>query len=95
MEIEQQNNSVSAENTCVKTVAFLFLQLMYESDFEFKPSVNKKQLLELNNLGFIDKKNILFVSFSEVRKTYLATSIRITCGRNRLLTITKNSKTPI
>lgn len=87
IEIEQQNNRLRAENACVMTAAFPFIKTMDEFDFNFQPGVNKKQLLELNNLGFIDKKeNILFVGSSGVGKTHLATSIGITCARSRIST---------
>ena len=87
IDIEQQNNRIRAENACVKTAAFPFIKTMDEFDFSFQPSINKKQLLELNNLGFVDKKeNILFVGSSGVGKTHLATSIGITCARSRIST---------
>ena len=43
-------------------------------------------MLELGNLGFIDRKeNILFVGSSGVGKTHLATAIGIACARAPLL----------
>ena len=53
IEIEQQNNRVRAENACVMTAAFPFIKTMDEFDFSFQPSINRNQLLELNNLGFV------------------------------------------
>lgn len=87
IEIEQQNNRLRAENACVLTAAFPFIKTMDEFDFSFQPGINKKELLELNNLGFIDKKeNLLFVGTSGVGKTHLATSIGISCARSRIST---------
>ena len=44
-------------------------------------------MLELGNLGFIDRKeNILFVGSSGVGKTHLATAIGIACARARYST---------
>lgn len=87
IEIEQQNNRVRAENACVMTAAFPFIKTIDEFDFGFQPSINKKQLLELNNLVFIDKKeNILFVGSIGVGKTQLTTSIGITCAKSRIST---------
>ena len=55
---------------------------MDDFDFDFQPGINKKELLELNRMGFLDKKeNILFVGSSGVGKTHLATAIGITCAR--------------
>lgn len=62
IDIEQENNRIRAENACVKTAAFPFIKTMDEFDFSFQPSINKKQLLELNNLGFVDKRKISFLS---------------------------------
>ena len=96
IEIEQQNNRIRAENACILTAAFPFTKTMEEFDFSFQPSINKKQLLELNNLGFVDKKeNILFVGSSGVGKTHLATSIGITCARSRISTYYKTKKSTV
>ena len=54
IEIEKKNNQIRAENACVKTANFPFIKTMDDFDFEFQPSIQKKQLLELNQLGFID-----------------------------------------
>lgn len=44
-------------------------------------------MLELGNLGFIDRKeNILFVGSRGVGKTHLATAIGIPCARARYST---------
>ena len=87
IEIEQRNNQVRAENACVKVAGFPFIKTMEDFEFDFQPGVNKKELLELNKMGFLDKKeNILFVGSSGVGKTHLATSIGITCARARIST---------
>ena len=87
IEIEQKNNQIRAENACVKTAAFPFLKTMDDFEFDFQLGINKKELLELNRMGFLDKKeNILFVGSSGVGKTHLATAIGITCARSRVST---------
>lgn len=87
VELEQRNNQIRAENACVKTANFPFIKTMDDFDFAFQPGINKKELLELNTLGFIDQmKNILFVGSSGVGKTHLATAIGITCARARYST---------
>lgn len=87
IDIEQKNNQLRAENACVKTAGFPFIKTMDDFEFEFQPGVNKKELLELNKLGFLDKKeNILFVGSSGVGKTHLATAIGITAARTRVST---------
>ncbi len=64
--------------------AFPFKKEIEDFDFDYQPSINKQQILELNNLGFISKhENILFVGPSGVGKTHLATSIGITAAKKR------------
>lgn len=87
IEIEKKNNQIRAENACVKTANFPFIKTMEDFDFDFQPILNKKELLELSHLGFIDRQeNILFVGTSGVGKTHLATSIGIACARARYST---------
>jgi DNA replication protein DnaC len=87
IEIEKKSNQLRAENACVKTANFPFIKTMDDFDFDFQPNINKKELLELNRLGFIDRQeNILFVGSSGVGKTHLATAIGITCARARYST---------
>ena len=64
--------------------AFPFKKEIEDFDFDYQPSINKQQILELNNLGFLSKhENILFVGPSGVGKTHLATSIGITAAKKR------------
>lgn len=87
VEIEKKNNQIRRENANVKTANFPFIKTMDDFDFEFQPSINKKELLEFNNLGFLDwQENILFVGSSGVGKTHLATSIGISCAKKRNIT---------
>lgn len=87
IELEQKNNQLRAENACVKTANFPFIKTLDDFDFDFQPAINRKELLELNRLSFIEKKeNILFIGSSGVGKTHLATAIGITCARARYST---------
>lgn len=87
IEIEKKNNQLRAENACVKTANFPFVKTMQDFDFDFQPGINKKELLELSNLSFIDRKeNILFVGSSGVGKTHLATAIGVASARARYST---------
>lgn len=87
IEIEKKNNQLRAENACVKTANFPFVKTMQDFDFDFQPGINKKELLELNNLSFIDRQeNILFVGSSGVGKTHLATAIGVASARARYST---------
>ena len=57
---------------------------MEDFDFDFQPSINKQEILELNSLGFLEKnENILFVGPSGVGKTHLAIAIGTTAAKKR------------
>ena len=87
IDIEKKNNQLRAENACVKTANFPFIKTLDDFEFDFQPGINRKEMLELGNLGFIDRKeNILFVGSSGVGKTHLATAIGIACARARYST---------
>jgi DNA replication protein DnaC len=87
VEIEKKNNQIRRENANVHTANFPFIKTMEDFDFSFQPGINKKELLELNSLSFLDKKeNILFVGSSGVGKTHLATAIGISCAKARNIT---------
>ena len=60
----------SAAMSIVKVAAFPYLKELKDFDFEFQPSINQQQILELANLGFINKaENIVFLGSSGVGKT--------------------------
>lgn len=87
VEIEKKNNQIHRENANVHVANFPFIKTMEDFDFDFQPNVNKKEMLELCNLGFLDNhKNILFVGSSGVGKTHLATAIGISCAKARNIT---------
>lgn len=87
IDVEKKNNQLRAENTCVKTANFPFFKTLDDFEFDFQPGINRKEMLELGNLGFIDRKeNILFVGNSGVGKTHLATAIGIASARARYST---------
>lgn len=87
VEIEKRHNQVRRENANIHCAGFPFVKTIEDFNFDFQPNINKKELLELNNLGFLDRKeNIIFVGSSGVGKTHLATSIGISCAKARYQT---------
>lgn len=71
----------------VKTANFPFIKTVEDFDFDFQPDINKKEILELNTLRFLDRHdNILFVGSSGTGKTHLATAIGISCAKARNIT---------
>lgn len=66
-------------NACVKKANFPFIKTLDDFEFDFQPGINRKEMLELGNLGFIDRKeNILFVGSSGVGNP-LAVSCQLPC----------------
>ena len=81
-EIEYRNERASQIQITVS--AFPYKKEIDDFDFDYQPSINKQEILELNNLGFLSRhENILFVGPSGVGKTHLATSIGITAAKKR------------
>ena len=87
VEIEKKNNQIRRDIANVKVANFPFIKTMDDFNFDFQPNINKKEMLELCNLGFLDnRENILFVGSSGVGKTHLATAIGICCAKSRNIT---------
>ena len=64
--------------------AFPYRKEIDDFDFDYQPSINKQEILELNTLGFLEKhENILFLGPSGVGKTHLAVSIGMTAAKKR------------
>ncbi|MBS4534347.1 IS21-like element helper ATPase IstB [Clostridium sp. D2Q-14] len=71
----------------VKVGAFPHRKEVKDFDFEFQPSINKKQILDFTTLRFLElKENIVFLGSSGVGKTHLATSIGIAAAKKRYST---------
>lgn len=76
-----------ASKTQIKVAGFPFVKRANEYDYDFQPSVNKAQIMDLCSLRFIEKKeNILFYGTPGVGKTHLATAIGIEAASKRKLT---------
>lgn len=81
-EIEYRDERASQIQVTVS--AFPYKKEISDFDFDYQPSINKQEIMELNNLGFLEKhENILFVGPSGVGKTHLATAIGITAAKKR------------
>lgn len=86
-ELEIKSKKERAMNACVKVANFPFLKTLDDFDFDFQPTINKQQMMDLVSLRFIENnENILFVGTPGVGKTHLATAIGIECARNRYST---------
>ena len=84
-EIEFRNERASKVQVAVS--GFPFVKTLDDFDFDYQPSVNKRQLYDLQQLRFMDKaENILFYGLSGVGKTHLAIALGVAAARKRNLT---------
>ena len=71
----------------IKAATFPFVKTIEDYDFDFQPSLNKQDILELTTLRFMENaENIVFLGSSGVGKTHLATSIGIASASKRYST---------
>lgn len=76
-----------ASKSMIKAAAFPFVKTIEDYDFDFQPSINKQDILELTSLRFMENaENIVFLGSSGVGKTHLATSIGIASASKRYST---------
>lgn len=81
-EIEYRDERASQIQITVS--AFPYKKEIDDFDFDYQPSINKQQIIELNTLGFLERHdNILFIGPSGVGKTHLAIALGITAARRR------------
>jgi len=84
---EVQMKEASMKIAMVKTAGFPHQKGLDVFDFEFQPSINKQQILDLASLRFIEQKeNIVFMGPSGVGKSHLSISIGIIAATQRTST---------
>lgn len=84
-EIEFKNERASKIQVAVS--AFPFEKGLSDFDFDYQPSINKKQIYDLATLRFLEnKENILFYGNSGVGKTHLAVSLGMEAAKKRHIT---------
>lgn len=68
----------------IKTSHFPFVKTLKDFDFDFQPNLNKKKILDLGTLRFMDEcKNVIFMGNSGVGKTHLAVSLGVEAAKKR------------
>jgi DNA replication protein DnaC len=84
-EVEFRNERASKIQVTVS--AFPFEKELSDFDFDFQPSINKRQIYDLATLRFIEnKENILFYGNPGVGKSHLAISLGIEAAKKRYIT---------
>ncbi len=79
--------SKTASSSMIKAAAFPYIKTIEDYDFNFQPSVNKAEILELSTLRFMDNtQNLVFLGSSGVGKTHLATAIGVIAASKRYST---------
>ncbi len=76
-----------AAGSMIKAAAFPFIKEIKDYEFDFQPSVNQQEIMELATLRFVENaENLVFLGTSGVGKTHLATSIGIEAAKKRYST---------
>lgn len=71
----------------ISVSAFPFEKTVSDFNFDFQPSINKTQILDLESLRFLEnKENILFFGSSGVGKTHLAVALGVAAAKKRYIT---------
>lgn len=83
-ELERKQREDMAIVSCVKVANFPFIKEIGEFDFSYQPSIDKRKIMDLITLRFIENtENIIFCGTPGVGKTNLAVSIGIEAAKQR------------
>ena len=83
-QMEMDFRKEQAITGCVKVANFPYLKEINEFDFSFQPSLDKRLIMDLMTLRFLEKaENIIFCGTPGVGKTNLAVSIGIEAAKRR------------
>lgn len=86
-DLELKYKDEMAVVACVRVGNFPHFKTVHDFDFSFQPSINKKEILELSTLSFIERQeNVLFVGTPGTGKTHLATSLGVAAATKRYST---------
>jgi len=84
---EASYRSSKATNMRVNMAGFPFKKSLDAFDFDFQPSINKDQILELATMRFVhNQENVVFLGPPGVGKTHLAVALGIIAASNKFST---------
>lgn len=87
-EVDHQNKQKM--NRVVARARFPKRTSLEEFDFAFQPSINKREVLDLKHMGFVEKhENLVFIGSTGVGKTHLTIALGIEACRQGYLPIQK------
>jgi DNA replication protein DnaC len=76
LEVEWQMRNVRKRRTLTRFAGCPAIKTLDDFDFSFAQGVNKKQIMELSSLSFIERmENVIFLGPSGVGKTHLAIAL--------------------
>lgn len=76
----------------IKMSGFPYRKTLEQFDFDFQPSINKEQIMELATMRFVEnKENVVFLGTPGVGKTHLAVSLGMIAAQHRYSTYYINS----
>ena len=71
----------------IKMSGFPYRKTLEQFDFDFQPSINKEQIMELATMRFVEnKENVVFLGTPGVGKTHLAVSLGMIAAQHRYST---------
>ena len=84
LELEYNSRMDRSTKTLTKFASFPAIKTLDEFDYNFSVGVNRKQIEELSNLGFIKRhENIIFLGQCGVGKTHLAIALAYKAVQHR------------
>ena len=71
----------------IKMSGFPYRKTLEQFDFDFQPSINREQIMELATMRFVEnKENVVFLGTPGVGKTHLAVAIGMIAAQHRYST---------
>lgn len=84
VKMEISNKEDMAVYSCVKVANFPFKRSLEDYDFSFQPSLDKRKVMDLASLRFIENcENLILCGTPGVGKTHLAVAIGTTAAKQR------------